>query len=138
MLPFARETRPSLFAQALCAGLGINDTAFGEHRCWPATAPAWKGLKKIISASAPAHLRPVLFQAVYTLARSNDEAVMSAGMKALHNVLLRAQHLEGVDHIFSNTVRDKFWRPGTQTHVSTAAAASTVSACMHTSYEAQQ
>lgn len=47
-------------------------------------------------------------QAVYTLARSDDEAVMSAGMKALHNVLLRAQHLEGVDHIFSSTVRDTF------------------------------
>ncbi|CBN77747.1 conserved unknown protein [Ectocarpus siliculosus] len=43
-------------------------------------------------------------QAVYGLARSSDEAVMSAGMKALHNVLLRAQHLEGVGHIFSGTV----------------------------------
>ncbi|CAM9379489.1 unnamed protein product [Scytosiphon promiscuus] len=43
-------------------------------------------------------------QAVYGLARSDDVAVMSAGMKALHNVLLRAQHLEGVDHIFSSTV----------------------------------
>lgn len=35
---------------------------------------------------------------------------MSAGMKALHNVLLRAQYLEGVDHIFSSTVRDAFCR----------------------------
>ncbi|CAM9093459.1 unnamed protein product, partial [Hapterophycus canaliculatus] len=43
-------------------------------------------------------------QAVYGLARSDDAAAMSAGMKALHNVLLRAQHLEGVDHIFSCTV----------------------------------
>ncbi|CAM9901915.1 unnamed protein product, partial [Ectocarpus sp. 12 AP-2014] len=43
-------------------------------------------------------------QAVHGLARSSDEAVMSAGMKALHNVLLRAQHLEGVGHIFSGTV----------------------------------
>eukprot|EP00752_Nemacystus_decipiens_P010361 g9231.t1 len=43
-------------------------------------------------------------QAVYTLARSDDEPVMSAGMKALHNVLLRAQYLEGLDHIFSSTV----------------------------------
>ncbi|CAM9234741.1 unnamed protein product [Ectocarpus sp. 4 AP-2014] len=43
-------------------------------------------------------------QAVYGLARSSDEAVMSAGMKALHNVLLRAQRLEGVGHIFFGTV----------------------------------
>lgn len=46
---------------------------------------------------------------------------MSAGMKALHNVLLHAQHLEGVDHIFANTVRDKYWRPGAKS-VSTVAA----------------
>lgn len=49
---------------------------------------------------------------MYGLARSNDAAVMSAGMKALHNVLLRAQHLEGVDHIFSSTVSHYWYLPG--------------------------
>lgn len=39
------------------------------------------------------------------MARSDDEAVMAAGTKAIHNVVLRAQHLEGVDHIFTSTVR---------------------------------
>lgn len=29
---------------------------------------------------------------------------MAAGAKALHNILLRAQRLDGVDHLFSSTV----------------------------------
>lgn len=29
---------------------------------------------------------------------------MTAGAKTLHNILLRAQRLDGVDHLFSNTV----------------------------------
>ena len=41
---------------------------------------------------------------MYGLARSEDEAAMAAGAKALHNILLRAQRLDGVDHLFSNTV----------------------------------
>lgn len=45
----------------------------------------------------------LMLQALYALARSDDEAVMAAGTKALHNVLLRAQHLD-LDHIFSRTV----------------------------------
>lgn len=59
----------------------------------------------------------VVVQAVYGLARSSDEAVMSAGMKALHNVLLRAQHLEGVGHNFSGTVRAPGVHPTETGHI---------------------
>lgn len=59
------------------------------------------------SPRIPGHRTLLLLghQAVYGLTHSDDESVMSAGMKALYNVLLRAQYLEGVDHIFSRAVR---------------------------------
>ena len=41
---------------------------------------------------------------MYDLAWSEDETVMAAGVKTLHNVLLQAQHMGGLDHIFSSTV----------------------------------
>lgn len=56
--------------------------------------------------------REKTWQAVYGLVESEDESVMSAGTKALHNVLLRAQGLRhGVDHVFARTVRSSPVRP---------------------------